>query len=424
MKKAMVLLVLLTLLPVAARAEGFLGFLFGGGSSGPTLRFVPVDEAAFRTENERLVNRLIGASEDGNMLLMVNVYELFLWDQTAHRRVPLTFSREEDREALTSLLPMAVLTSGIPGKRDQEALEKLTALVEEFLQKQGSTAIENLDQFTGFRPQIISLGAQCMGLSGNWALVSLNQASCALAIDLRTGESLVFFQDMVPRSFCDGRILFDDGVLDLESGELTGLERLGLVPAPEDGRPELSFLPNNRTICRDGSLLAFGQEGAFDVEGNDFWLLDVTTTDNKVSRIGHFDFTHVPARIMTTGEDRWLLLCQPGISYSFPFFVLDRETGALTEYEPRKMLPVAPAENGVLCFDLTTYDLLLLDPATGGKTKVGLGSGFDWSALTDISGISGLVSGGDGRLFATSLFRPSRDADAISVHGYFVLEGE
>ena len=106
------------------------------------------------------------------------------------------------------------------------------------------------------------------------------------------------------------------------------------------------------------------------------------------------------------------------------FSTVDRETGALTEYEPRKMLPVAPAENGFLCFDLNTYDLLLLDPATGGKTKVGLGSGFDWSALTDISGISGLVSGGDGRLFATSLFRPSRDADAISVHGYFVLEGE
>ena len=428
MKKTLVcILALALLLPLTAQAEGFLGFFFGTPSSGLTLQYVPVQDKAFVTLDGQTTARLMGTSGDGNMLLLYNPFELYLWDQRAQCRIPVSFARPEDAEAVTQLAPMAVINMiGRNLKKEQrnERMEQLTSQQEEYLAKRGLTAFANLDQIVECFPQIVQLGPRCVGISDHWALVNCVYYPCALAIDLRNGEALVFINENQPKAFCEDRIFMSEGILNLETREMTYGEQLGLMPAQNDGRPaDLSFLYNSFKLCKDGSLLTIGWEGTINYEeGNSYWLVDVRTDSNRAARIGFYFYSYAPDRFLATEDERYLLLCSASGAYYKPFVIFDRENGSVTEFEASQYLPIVATKNGFLLWDLNTYDVLILDPTTCETRKVGLGSGFDWNKL-NLGTLPYIIGNGQNMFFEPNSII-SMEGETTYVHGYFVLEGE
>ena len=429
MKRTLVcILILALLLPLSVHAEGFLNFFFGAPSSGLTLQYVPLQDKAFVTTDGEMTARLMGTSGDGNMLLLYNPFELYLWDQSIQSRIPVSFARPEDAEAMTQLAPMAVINMiGRNLNREQrtEKLEQLAAQQEEFLGKRGLTAFADLDQIAECFPHIVQLSPQCAGISDHWALVNCVYYPCALAIDLRNGEALAFFRDNQPRSFCKDRILLAEGVLDLETREMTTMDKLDLMPAEEDGRPDLNMagLSQSMRLCADGSLFAIGCEGTLDFEnGNDYWLINIRADSNRAFRIGKFTYHVAPNTSLVSQDERYLLLYNPSALMWQSVLTMDRETGEVGELEAGKYLPVGVCGKGFLLWDLQTYDAQILDPETNEISKVSLGSGFDWTRM-DLTAVSGIVGNGTGMFFPTSPIM-RRDSEPTIVHGYFVLEGE
>lgn len=403
------LMIMMLALPLTAVAEG-----------SPVLRFVPAEEEAFNALTEGAVTRLMGASGDGRMLLMVNPYELYLWDRTAHARVPVTFARPEDAETVTDFAVMTVIRQMGRDLNAQQRAEKEAAL-RQSLAEQGTEAFTDMDRIFEQFPRIFALGVSCLGLSRDWALVSCDQAGFALAVDLRSGAGRIFGRDEKPRSLCGSRVLLQDmRILDLETGECALPE---LMPAPDDGRPELNPFPCAMHLCANGDVLAVLDEGSYSQEGNDCWLVDAAADSNRAIRIGHTDSGRAPNVILTAAGERWLLLFNRAMAIRKGPFILDRVSGEARETEDGQFLPVAAAENGFLCWDLQTYRVFLLDPADGGRTPVSLAPGFNWASM-DLTGISSMVGNGLGMYFVPDpSMSPSR-TESVAVHGYFVLEGE
>ena len=91
LKTFIALLLVLALLP-GALASGFFSGLLGGGSE--KLRFVSVKDKAFSTDN----SRVIAATGDGRNVLIMNPFELYIWDTGTNGRIPVWFSGEKDIE--------------------------------------------------------------------------------------------------------------------------------------------------------------------------------------------------------------------------------------------------------------------------------------------------------------------------------------
>lgn len=182
-KKALVcLLAILMLTPLTASADGFFGVLFGSPSSGLALRYVPVANEAFFTLDGNQEARLLGASGDGNMLLFFNLYELYLWDQSAQARVPITFARPEDAETMTQLAPtnaVSLTGRGLKPEQRQEKLDQLREAQTQYLAQRNLTAFANMDQISERFPHLVELKAECAGISDHWALVSCGSFPCA-----------------------------------------------------------------------------------------------------------------------------------------------------------------------------------------------------------------------------------------------------
>ena len=429
MKKTLIcILAIAFLIPLGSHAEGLFGFFFGTSSSGMTLQFIPAQEEAFFTLDGHQEARLLGASGDGKMLLLFSPFEVYLWDQSAHVRVPITFVRPEDAETMTQLAPKNVINltgRNLKPEQRKERLDQLTEKQEQYLAQRNLTAFANLDQISECFPHLVELRAQCAGISDHWALVNCVYYPCSMAIDLRNGEALVFFQDHQPRSFCGDRILFADGILDLETREMTTMDKLGLMPAEDDGRPDLDLggLSRSMRLCADGSLLAIGCDGALDFDnGNDYWLVDVRTDSNSTFKIGNFLYSYAPSTLLASKDERWLLLYNDASVLRKSVLVADRGAGQTRELESGRYLPVAAAGKGFLMWDLSTYDVVFFEPETNAFQKVTLGSGFDWTRL-DLTSVSSIVGNGTGMLFMPSPMM-RRDGEPTIVHGYFVLEGE
>ncbi|MBR4711604.1 MAG: hypothetical protein IKP10_06185 [Clostridia bacterium] len=430
MKKALICaLALMLALPMTGCAENFLEFLFGKPSSGLTLRYVPAAPEAFATLSDPAREAcLIGISSDGNMLLMSDGYsEIYCWDQAAGKRVPVTFADPAEAEALTAMIPGAVVRimggSSLSRQQREERTEQTKAKQDAYLSGVGQKVFADMDQISECYPHMLSLNVTCLGLTDRWALLQCMNMPCSLAIDLHTGASRVFLESNQPRSFSDGKILLPEGIMDLETGLMLDPDQIGLMPAADDGRPDLTVLPSQITLGADGSLLAIGCDGAISPDGNDYWLIDAARDYNRAVMIGSFGFGDAPGRIMISGDGRTLMLLKSGSAMAASQILMNRESGEKTVYERGKLLPVAPTQSGFLCWDLNTYDVLLIGPDGGSGERVDLRGDLDWSTL-DLTAVSYTIGNGKGMYFVT---RPSLNLTSNGrtvVHGYLLLEGE
>ncbi|MBR6498989.1 MAG: hypothetical protein IKT23_04810, partial [Clostridia bacterium] len=134
LRTLLALILVLALLP-GALAGGFLSGLLGKGGSAK-LSFVSVKDKAFSTDS----SRVIAASGDGARVLIMNPYELYIWDTKTNTRVPVWFGGEQDIEQLNSMVKTSyVLRSNV--KKDQ--LDALAAKYDEisgsFFKREGIT---------------------------------------------------------------------------------------------------------------------------------------------------------------------------------------------------------------------------------------------------------------------------------------------
>ena len=420
MKKAIacfLALVMILTLPYEAGADGLWEWFFSSSSSGATLCFVPVSDAAFSRDDVRL----IGADGDGRMLLMMNTFELYLWDLTANRRVPISFVREEDAAVLSEACVNVVLKeTGRNLKGDER-----TALQQELAEKQaawlstrGQTAFTDMDQIAACYPYLVSLGSQVLGTSDRWALVALNNLSVTLMLEFSTGKALLVPGIEGPMDICGSRVLLRDGtIFDAATGE--HLQPNLMMPTADDGRPDTLSYAQAVVLCADGTEMALLRDGPLSPEGNDYWLVEVSADTNIAQKIGYFARRVTPNRLLTAGDDRFLLFTSYN-SATAKHVLLDRETRTITALETDRYLPVAGTESGFLCLRLSDYTPIILDAATGGAEKeLSLAGGFDWSILNAVM-MGSIVQGTENRYFCTT----SNTLNRRCVRGFFVLEGE
>lgn len=409
MKKLFVCLLALALaLPAAGSAEWLASF-FGAPASGLTLRYVAVPEAAFSAENDRV----LAASPDGRFVLISNPYAVYLWDCTARRRIPISFAGEEDLELLNLYALNAALgTQGIKLNKEQreKRIADLEAVRDSYLARLGLTRFTDLDQIADCYPRTVNLFAQCTGFDGQIAAVECPQFAIAFSVDLTTGEAKLFEKGDQIMAIGSGMVLYRSHFADLATGE-------PLIPdltvAADDGRPDDLTLPQGAAFCADGSVVYVSPSGAFSPEGNDYWLTHAAKDANTAYMIGNYAYSRAPGSILLSCEDRWALLYSRSAATYNPAILMNLETGEISEIEAGKLLPVAAAKNGFICWDLKTYDVVLLDPVTGEQAKISLARGFDWSQL-NYAAVGSIVGNGQGMLFT----------QRQPLHGYFVIEGE
>ena len=427
MKKLLVcFLSVLLLLPFTVQAEGWLDFFFGSPSFGLTMRYVPVQEEAFMSLDGQMIGRLMAASEDGNMLLIYSPVEIYFWNQSTMSRVPVTFARPEDAEKMTQLAPQAAFNSirgNLRTEKGKERLEELTAQCQEYLSARGLTAFANMDQISECYSHIVQLGAQCVGISDRWALVRSVYFSCLLAIDLRNGETLILDDRSRVLTICEDKVFTIEGLLNLETREMTPIDQLDLMFAEDDGLTYVNFSDDIIYLCKDGTIMAIGREGPKSDDAIPYHLVNVCADSNRVYSIGSYWTNHGPDTIVATEDERWLLLYNAAAVVRDSVILLDRVTGDITELEAGHYLPLAATKSGFLLWDMYTYVFTVMDPATAEMKKVELGDSFDWSCL-DLVAVSGIIGNGLNMYFEPKPLTIRMVDGSAYVHGYFVLEGE
>ena len=400
LRTLLALILALALLPGALAGRFFSGLL--GKGSPARLSFVSVKDKAFSTDN----SHVIAASGDGARVLIMNPYELYIWDTKTNRRVPVWFGGEQDIEQLNSMVKTSyVLRSNV--KKDQ--LDALAAKYDEttcsFFKREGITRFTSLDEVGQCFPKQIQIGARTRELGLRWALVEAVYLGAMLLIDLDTGEAR-FIEERY--TAINGDRLFDPSdrsVTKLDTGEAYYPD---YVPADTEYFGALKALK----LLSDDSLLALlpGSEIRED-RTRDLLLAHVSSGSTRVFDLGAFDIMHEPSQLLVTGNGRYAAAYYPQAYYAAQAVIADLDTGEVKTPGFEQTMLVASAPNGFICYDINKAVLVMLDPETLETTKLSV-SGKGFGGTVTYTMISSVADNGAGLYFFQSEI----------LHGYFELE--
>ncbi len=398
LRTLLALILVLALLP-GALADGFLSGLLGKGGSAK-LSFVSVKDKAFSTDN----SRVIAASGDGARVLIMNPYELYIWDTKTNRRVPVWFGGEQDIEQLNFMVQTSYVLRSNAKKDQQDALRaKYDEVTGSFFKREGITRFTTLDEVSGCFTMIISIGARTRELGPRWALVEATYLSAMLLIDLESGEAR-FTEDRYASISGDRLLNSDDGsVTDLATGE---------TYYPEYKRLEIDGSSGTIKTLRllgDDSVLALFPSEFREDKTRDVLLAYFSEEGGRAVVLGTYDLRHEPSELLVTGNGRYAAAYYPQVYYANQTVIVDLETGEAKAPGLEELLFVAAAEDAFLCYDFKNAEMVRLEPDTLKQTKLsvsGLGKSVTYAM------ISNLVGNGGGLYFSQGEI----------LHGYFELD--
>ncbi len=403
LKTALLFLLILSMLPACALSEDWLSALFG--SSGPSLKYVSVPEEAFGEQS----SRVIAASGDGQHALIMNAYEIYLWDTLQNERQPLTFNNEEEAAAFDSRVETAVvmsLTSRINDKeKRQQKQTEIMQVKASYLNQHGLERFTSFDQIYECFPHMVSIGASVEYLSANYAIVAANQLGVAFLVNLGTGDCSLI-DDVKDTALCGDKLLTYEGIKDLATGETH-------LPAvePVDGSG-LNSLVNRIELLKDDSILMLIPSSQLDTEdySREMFLIDVSTERTRLTGLGKFRVSGEPTKMLITGNGRYVAVYNPSAYYTAQALIIDRDKGEIIQMDDSLFL-VAATEDAFICYDYNgSYMLMLLDPETMDKTTVSI-RGLDTGGIVNFTAAGSVTGNGEGMYFI------QREI----MHGYFEL---
>ena len=388
LKTFIALMLVLALLP-GALASGFFGGLLGGGSE--KLRFVSVKDKAFSTDN----SRVIAATGDGRNVLIMNPFELYIWDTGTNGRIPVWFSGEKDIEQLNFTVQTAYMRRFNAKKDQMEALQKqYDEVTGKYFERSGITRFTTLDEVSGCFPMIISIGGRTKELGPRWALVEAVYLSAMLLIDLETGEAR-FIEDRFA-SINGSRLLnSDDGsVTDLKSGE---------TYFPEYKRPETDgsagYLKQLRLLGDDSIAALIPGSEIRDDKTRDMTLVKASAEYGLAAVLGSFNIMHEPSELLVTGNGRYAAAFYPQVNYAGQAVIADLETGETKTPGLEGLLFVAATEDAFLCYDFKKAEPVRLEPDTLKQTKISV-SGLGRGSALSYTMMGSLIGNGGGLYFS------------------------
>ncbi|MBR5009467.1 MAG: hypothetical protein IKY06_02390 [Clostridia bacterium] len=400
LRTLLALILVLALLP-GALAGGFLSGLLGKGGSAK-LSFVSVKDKAFSADN----SRVIAASGDGARVLIMNPYELYIWDTKTNRRVPVWFGGEQDIEQLNFMVQTSYVLRSNAKKDQQDALRaKYDEVTGSYFKREGITRFTTLDEVSQCFPMLIQIGARTRELGPRWALVDANNLGARLLIDLDTGEAC-FIEGRLT-ALCGGRLLSseDGSVTDLATGET-------YFPEYEQVNQEYFGALKTLKLLDDDSLLALLPGSDIGEDKTRTMLMAVVSpSGTRAFSLGTFDFMREPSQLLVTGNGRYAAAYYPQAYYAAQAVIADLDTGEVKTPGFEQTMLVASAPNGFICYDINKAVLVMLDPETLETTKLSV-SGKGFGGTVTYTMISSVADNGAGLYFSQSEI----------LHGYFELE--
>ena len=404
---ACILMLTLCALLLPAGAEGLWGLLFGG-SAGPAIRFEPLPEEIFITEN----TRVIGADGEGRMLLMTNTQDLWLWDRLESHRVPVSFARQEDAEVIGEACINLVLQTGWRDLKKDERTAKRQELADRqaaWLAERGQTVFANLDQISELYDRLAVPGFQILGLNERYALVAMNRLAGALALDLATGKAFLIPGQRQPTALRGKTVLTMDGLVAADTGEDLA------AGWPDHWQEEYGWC-YPAALSGNDTALFIATEKSYSPEEQEIRLAAVSAGSVRALTLGRA--VRQPRNVLVSADGGHALVYNNALRHE-PAWLVNLESGEIVELRIGQYMPVAAAEVGFLCMDIDAWQPVILDPEDGTPQAVALNRGFDWSVM-DMVAMSSLVRGANGRFFCSAGVR----GGTAYVHGYFVLDGE
>ena len=386
------------------------------------IRFISVPDEAFGEEGRMP----IAGTPDGSRLLISGTFALYIWDTQEGKRIPLTFSREEDVEFLDMRIREAALFSSqaYSGmKKDEKAAyeEEIKKMADSYLASKGLTRFTSPDQALECFDHIISLAGRCAGMNDAFALVQCDRIGLEILTDLRTGESRLIGTDpekrgsQFPSVVCGDRIFCKDGLLHMDTWESDyPAENYGF-PAYADFTgevPEIMLMYSAAALLPDDSLLIVNR-GVPDREAGTTpsYLGYRSKAESRYTLLGQYPGMNGPDRLLVTGSKKYALAYLSNY-YAQPAVLVNLETLETQEAEAGLFF-FAACEGGFLaydCRDRERVSVIVLDPETMQPRELEIRG--DFTQVGDMMIISRIEGNGQGLLFTSS----------SPLHGYFTLE--
>ena len=399
MKKVLACLLILSLLPFGALSEGWFSSLFSG--SGPKLRFVSVGNRAFSSDSARV----IAATGDGRNVLISWAYELYLWDTRENRRIPLWFSQPEDVEMLNFTADNAALLAGKPGKDQREEKQKQIEQVKQrYLEQHGLEAFTSFDDVYGCYPRLVPLGVRLLDVGNEYALIVPNYFTASLLTDLRTGESR-FVRNTHP-ALCGDRLYTGEEILRLDTGESYAPDYAAVQH--ENGSGWIKTIK----LLKDDSLLYLTPSSAMNEKSErTMYLADVNAQGANLFELGTYKISQEPSELLVTGNGKYAAAYCPGGYTAGQAAILNRETGEVKSVGADSLMMVSATQDAFLCYDLSAYEIVKLDPETLEQSAVRI-TGLGLGDTVTYAAVSSVVTNGEGLYFVQNEI----------LRGYFMLE--
>lgn len=369
-KRLLVLMLLLACICLLTSCGG------GGEATGADgTAFVPVSirytAAPAEAFGENSSARVIAVSADREKLLITSPYDLYIWDVSAGKRIPVSFSAEEDLESLNLRVNNALAVGPNNKKLTEEQLEKMRDKGKKYLEKLNQTRFINVDQIMECYPQTIQVRAVCISMGEHFALISENANTLGMfSLDMRTGEARMIPSDQISGLYpvlCGDRLLTGIGITDLSTGEAVVTE----YPEPREVPDEDYFSPRPVTrLLSDGSAVAIVQ-GALNSETREanYYLRKLSAAENSWDLLGSYPMGFSDSSLCITGDGKYAAVSPPYHLRLEPV-IISLETGEKRMLDAEDLIIVGEYDTGFVCCSLKNLNIVRLDAGSLKQAKL------------------------------------------------------
>jgi len=335
----------------------FTGCTAQGGSS---MHYAAAPEAAFAGLRS---GRVEGGTPDGSRLLIDSAAtDLILWDVKKGERIPISFPRAQDAQAIVT---GRLTSNAVKLGRDQrdQYLQKQQEAVDAYLSKQGLETFETLDQIQDCLGNDGPAAFRTRCIQNNEGFALVYYGSFCLGINLDTGVSyLVEGLQGINPVLCGSEVLCSEGFLDLATGQAAAPD-LGADQGIERGIERavaLTLLPEHRFLGVYGTAWLKQDNNLVHEE---YLILRSLESELQCISLGECNMSESHNTVLVTADEQHALVFNATGAHTFGVKLADLKTGEIRQIED--LLPVAAAENRFLCYDYKNHKPCLLDPATG-----------------------------------------------------------
>ncbi len=412
LKKLLALFLMLACLFVLSACGNGENPAAGGSEEGKAyvpaaIRYTAAPAAAFGDHDN---SRVIAVSADRNDLLIFSAYDLYIWDISAQKRLPVSFTAEADLELLNLHVDASLAIGPNNKKLTEEQLEKMREKGKNYLAGKNLDRFTNLDQIMECYPQMIQIRAQCIAMGDHFVLISENSNLLGMfTLDMRTGEARMIASEDISTVFptlCGDRILTGVGITDLNTGEVVMPE----YPEARTEPPEDYFAPRPAArLLPDGTVYAV-VKGSLNSETKEVncYLRKLSVAETGWELLGSYSMGASDFSLHITGNGQYAAVSLPSYARQSPV-IINLETMEKRTLDTEDLIIIGEYDSGFICCNIMDGKTVRLDAGSLKQTQLRQ-TGDSWPEM-NITVAGSLVSNG-------------RDycAQSAVIRGYFTAE--